>query len=479
MSVTGREGGRAEAVIVVVLDGVRPDSLAAAIDAGEAPALARLRAEGGFHTITTVFPSVTGLGYVPFVAGRHPAPAGIPGIRWFDRSRAHLRRGGHGRSYVGWAMRHFDADLDPGVETLFQHAQPSFGAMTMVARGLRRRDWLGRSIGWQVRGARIHFARGGLGRWLEWDRDVAGRVAQHVRRHRPRFSLAAVLTPDKVQHAEGQESPRLLDTIRIGDAMVAELRHDLERAGRWEDTRLWVVSDHGHSPVPRHDELTDALAEEGLSVAAHPFMGKARGADAVVMVSGNAMAHVYLDATRRSPLGGDALAGRWGEVVRALAARPSVDLALVPLRDGGCRVLAPGRGDALVRWGGGRVAYEPREGDPLGLGGPLAGLDAADAWDACAATDHPDALVQVAQVAAAPRSGDVILSAARGWDFRRKFEPVLHVSGHGALHREHMLVPLLSNRPLGGTPRRTVDVGASAAAALGLTLPGVEGASFD
>lgn len=468
----------AQSVLVVVLDGVRPDTLQAALDAGHATALARLREDGGAHTITTVFPSVTGLGYVPFVTGRHPATAGIPGIRWFDRSRRHLRRGGHSRSYVGWAMRYFDADLDVGVETLFQHVRPSFGAMTMVARGLPRRHWLGRSLGWQVRGARIHFAKGGLGRWLDWDRDVAGRVAQHVRRHAPRFALAAVLTPDKVQHAEGQDSPRLLDTIRIGDEMVAELRHDLERAGRWEETLLMVVSDHGHSPVPRHDELVDVLTAQGLSVAAHPFAGTAKAADAVVMVSGNAMAHVYLDARRRARLGQEALTGRWGEVTRSLVDRESVDVALVPMGDDACLVHAPGRGDAVVRWHGGRVHYHPRDGDPLRLGGPLEGLDAADAWEACQPTEHPDALVQVAMVASAPRSGDVILSANRGWDFRRKFEPVLHVSGHGALHREHMLVPLLVSRPVGGMPRRTVDIGTTAAAALGVALPGQEGASF-
>lgn len=465
-------------VLVVVLDGVRPDTLREALDAGHAPALARLRDDGGAHTITTVFPSVTGLGYVPFVAGRHPAPAGIPGIRWFDRARTHIRRGGHSRSYVGWAMRYFDADLDRGVETLFQHARPSFGAMTMVAKGLRRRDWLGRSLGWQVRGARIHFAKGGLGRWLDWDRDVAGRVAQHVRRHKPRFALTAVLTPDKVQHAEGQDSPRLLDTIRIGDEMVAELRADLERAGRWDETLLMVVSDHGHSPVPQHDELVDVLTAQGLTVAAHPFAGKAKSADAVVMVSGNAMAHVYLDARRRSRLGADALAGRWGEVLTTLVDRESVDVALVPLEPGACLVRAPGRGDAIVRWRDGRYDYEPRDGDPLRLENALTGLDAAAAWDACLPTEHPDALVQIAHIASASRSGDLILSANRGWDFRRKFEPVLHVSGHGALHREHMLVPLLLSQPAVGVPRRTVDVGTTAAGALGVTLPGLEGADF-
>jgi len=53
------------------------------------------------------------------------------------------------------------------------------------------------------------------------------------------------------------------------------------------------------------------------------------------------------------------------------------------------------------------------------------------------------------------------------------------VSSHGALHREHMLVPLLTNRPVASAPRRTVDVMPSALAALGLELPAeLDGASF-
>jgi arylsulfatase A-like enzyme len=73
----------------------------------------------------------------------------------------------------------------------------------------------------------------------------------------------------------------------------------------------------------------------------------------------------------------------------------------------------------------------------------------------------------------------VILSASRNWDFRERHEPIPHVSSHGALHRDHMLVPLLTNRPIARVPRRTVDVMPSALAALGLEVPaGLDGASF-
>ena len=87
--------------------------------------------------------------------------------------------------------------------------------------------------------------------------------------------------------------------------------------------------------------------------------------------------------------------------------------------------------------------------------------------------------MQIARLASASRSGEIILSAARNWDFRARHEPIRHVSSHGALHREHMLVPLLTNHPVARAPRRTVDVMPSALAALGLEIPpGLDGVSF-
>jgi hypothetical protein len=87
--------------------------------------------------------------------------------------------------------------------------------------------------------------------------------------------------------------------------------------------------------------------------------------------------------------------------------------------------------------------------------------------------------VQIAHLVGSARSGDIILSASRDWDYRAKYEPIPHVSSHGALHREHMLVPLLLNRVPDRLPRRTVDVMPSALAALGITPPKtLDGLSF-
>jgi hypothetical protein len=53
---------------------------------------------------------------------------------------------------------------------------------------------------------------------------------------------------------------------------------------------------------------------------------------------------------------------------------------------------------------------------------------------------------------------------------------VTHVSGHGALLREQMLVPFIASRPLREMPLRTTDIFPTALQRLGLSLPrGLDG----
>ena len=116
-----------------------------------------------------------------------------------------------------------------------------------------------------------------------------------------------------------------------------------------------------------------------------------------------------------------------------------------------------------------RWSYAPIDGDPLHLGGALSDLDANDAWLAGAASPYADALVQLSTLVPSPRAGDIVVSAARGWDLRARYEPTPHVSTHGALLREQMLVPLLLDGPVTHLPQRTTDVAPSALDLLGVT----------
>jgi arylsulfatase A-like enzyme len=305
---------------------------------------------------------------------------------------------------------------------------------------------------------------------------------RRVRAERPRFVFAALTGIDKTSHAEGHDRGAVRDAMRIVDDVAAELRHDAERAGRWESTHLWIVSDHGHSPVREHEDLARLVASHGHRTVAHPWIFRWRP-EVAVMVSGNAMAHLYLELASRERRGWASLAPRWQPLLDALLARPSVDIALLPESPTRCIVAAPGRGRATVvserrADGSTRYSYLPCDGDPLGVG-ELRALSANEAYDATLASDYPDAVVQIAHLAAAPRVGDIILSAAREWDFRARWEPIPHRSSHGALHREHMLVPLVTNRPVARQPRRTADVMPSALRALGLPIPrGLDGEPF-
>jgi predicted AlkP superfamily pyrophosphatase or phosphodiesterase len=65
----------------------------------------------------------------------------------------------------------------------------------------------------------------------------------------PDLILAEILVPDSVQHVVGDDSPFAVWAMAYADMLVATLLQELERAGRLDDTRLLLASDHGHGPV--------------------------------------------------------------------------------------------------------------------------------------------------------------------------------------------------------------------------------------
>jgi hypothetical protein len=282
---------------------------------------------------------------------------------------------------------------------------------------------------------------------------------------------------DKTSHAAGHTAPLVRDALRIVDDTVAQIRRDAEADGRWKKMQLWVGSDHGHSPVTAHEDLAGLIAEWGYDTLAHPWVFK-RSADVAVMVSGNAMAHLYLDLEERARPWWPALTEHWGELLENLSSRDSVDLVILPTGPTSCQIRSRSRGLATLKWTTTSYSYCPETGDPLGAGEQLS-LNDEEAYDAMLETDYPDGLVQIARLSGSPRSGEIILSAAREWDYRSKYEPIPHVSSHGALHRDHMMVPLLLNKRPARQPRRTVDVMPSALRALAIPAPAaIDGISF-
>ena len=462
-------------VVVLVADGARYDAFAG--DLHDLPALRRLRDEGGLHAITSVFPSVTGPAYIPFLLGRFPGAVGVPGIRWYDRSRTRCRWPDYARSYVGMQFTQFDGDLDVTAPTIFELVPNSVGALSVVTRGLapsRRHGTLTAKSALRV--GITHF-RGRAEGWLDIDREVFDTIPRCIRDDRPDFVFAALAGVDKTSHAWGHDSPAVREALAIVDATAAQIRADAERGGYWDEMQLWVVSDHGHSAVHTHEDLAGLVASTGARTVAHPW-AIGVSPDVAVMVSGNAMAHLYLEPRRRERPWWGALEARWSPLAELLLARASVDLLLLPLSSSECEVRSGARGRAVVIHRGDSYRYMRTTGDPLGYGDDVTGT-ANETHDATCASTYPDALVQIATLAASSRAGDILLSAAPGWDFRARYEPIPHASAHGGLHRDHMRVPLLTNRPVARTPRRTTDIFASALTALGVAPPVcMDGESF-
>ena len=445
-------------VIIVVADGVRPDTLSAAIDAGEVPALQALREQQGLHTLTTVFPSVTGPAYVPFLMGEHPGHVGLPGLRWFDRSRRDTGWPHYTRSYIGSEMRKVDRDLSPEMPTAFERARGGLAMMNMIGRGLPHRSKLTNTVGFALRAGYTHF-RGDVAGWLDVDRALSRQMLARVRAERPPFTFASFCGVDKTSHSMGHGNPIVRQALTIVDGFVRDVTAAATQDGWVDELALFVVSDHGHVDVHSHDDLADLFRDEmQLRVLAHPKIFGVRDPQMAVMVSGNAMAHLFVELASRTRPYWPQLRDRWEETAAMLLTRDSVDLLLLPHDTTTVEVRGgAGRGSAMLRRTGDRYHYVCGTGDPLGLG-DVHGVSEAEVWERSVGTEYPDALVQILALSDCARTGDFILSATRDWDFRGRYEPIPHRSSHGALHREHMLVPMLTNVGSVVPWRRTTDV---------------------
>ena len=349
----------------------------------------------------------------------------------------------------------------------------------MLGRGSRRN--FGRSLKFMARITRSHF-RGDLDGWQAAERGCIQQFLHAFEHNRPQFATLAVTSADKRAHKEGGQSDGVRRAILDMNDAVAAARAIAERGGWADQLDIWMVGDHGHAPVSQHDDLHGWLEQRGLKVRAHPQVMQ-RSADVALMVGGNSMAHLYLNPQQRSRGFWPTLQDKWELLHDELLQRDAVDLAAISQSEHIVRIASGTLGTAEIRCaqtgGVSRWSYLPITGDPLELGEELHELDANDAFDACARTQYPDSVVQLSSLMAAPRTGDIVISAARGWDLRARFEPVAHVSTHGALLREQMTVPLIIDRPVARMPQRTADVFPSALEVLGIPVPeGLDGRSF-
>lgn len=462
---------------LLLVDGLRLDTAESRLAAGDLPHLAALVEDGGRTQAITGFPSTTSVAYLPFLTGCTPGHCDVPSIRWLDRASYRgrwWRDRASVRSYCGYQAPLLDGDISPAVRTIFELVPESLGIFTPVARGLgvgRDPSRLERKV-W---GSLAHLA--------QWHQPSDDSVSRHLLRAAGRgwrFVFAQFPAVDGYTHQSGYESAVVGRALRKVDATVGRLRELLRRRGELSESLILLVSDHGSSRVHTHLDLADWFRAHGVPSLAHPVIWERRPR-AAVMVAGNGSAMVYARP-------GEPRAERWSlerlrraetfgtpdDLVAALLREPAVAFVAAESESGGILVESAA-GRARLRQLDSEVAYDPISGDPLAVGGALCGTQRE--WlEATWNGTYPDAAFHLFDQFRTRRSGDLLVIAREGYDFRARFEMPEHRYGHGSLIRAHMQTPVWSSHPIAPEPLRTVDLFPAMLDWLGLPVPdGIDG----
>lgn len=449
--------------IMLLVDGARPDVMREEMRSGHLPNLKRHFADKGtFQTITTVFPSTTGPAYLPYLTGCYPGTCNVPGIRWFDREK--FARFGWGpwsiRSYVGPESCLFDRDTRSSVPSLWTIFPRGKNILSVVTKGLPRRRDLTRLS------KMFLFYYGHItDRWRFLDLEAEKMLTKLIRKRDFDFVFSVFPAVDEYSHQTSPVHDRVKKSYAEVDAAVGRIMDELERAGLTDETLVMIVSDHGHSETKTHFDVGPWLeTEKKRRTLYHTHIFKFKF-DAVSMVSGNGMTHLYFKNSNgwKSRTTFEEM-GHTSFLMDELRFRPEVDVVAVQGADGRIHVLTE-RGHGCFRFDRdeGRVFYEFHRDDPLGLfvpGDPLLkkGFTFDESLKLTFNSHYPDIFMQLHQIFLSPRTGDVIVTAKNGYDLRAKFEHPIHKSSHGSLTREHMHVPFLCNYPIREKYMRSVDV---------------------
>ena len=470
--------GRTRSALIVLADGARATAFEELLAAGDLPNVAEhVVGRGSQRRAASTFTSTTGPAHVPILTGCFAGAADVPGYRWFDRG-AHRPGLWPGqwclRSYNGPEAFLIDRDLSPRARTLYELTDDPVNVFGVLTRGVpggnslfaRRKAWL-----WPY----IHYSQ----RWGAAEPWAARGLVEAARRD---SELRFVAFPgiDWFSHYVDPEGEGVRACYRTIDRAIGDAARELRRRGAYDDTLIVVCSDHGHTPVHTHYDLPVRLEDDfRIATAYHSRAVFKRDPEAVACVSGNGMAHVYLRGggwSGPAPARDEIDAGH-PDLRPGLLAEPAVDLVITRDGEGGAWIESR-RGLARLAEHADGVRYGVEGDDPFGWPQLPGEMPWEQALELTFDSGHPDALVQIEQLFRSRRSGDVVVSAAPGWDLRERYEHPEHHSSHGALHAGHMLVPFAASEPLAEGPMRTADVFSTVLDWLGREPPaGVDGVS--
>jgi arylsulfatase A-like enzyme len=422
--------------ILIVIDGLTPSMFEAAVGDSRMPALTALAERGRYARAVSTFPSLTPVCLSSIVTGAHPDVHHIPHLVWWNRrerrlveygsSFAALRAAGMARSILDTIINMNREHLSRDAVTLFEALEDA--GLTTAAINIT--CYRGRTphlptlpaIPIPAYGPKRFFyynlfESDATGAPLAVFARAAGSIdgyAASVGRWlvtRDGFDFLAFYLPDYdfASHVSGPDAAH--DALARADAAVGAL---LDAAGGIDDflERYAVVlcSDHGQTHVAEHSELRSALGREDVRVT-----------------GSNRAAMVYTNDPAR--------------VAKALDGEEAVGIVVFRVD-----------GESFVRRDGEEARLVPGVANEL-------------------LADVPDGVERAFAATRNPNAGEVIVSAAQGFEFT-DLAGRHHVGGgsHGALTAGDSEVPMLT-LGLASVPRRIVDVAPTLIEHLGVEPP--------
>jgi predicted AlkP superfamily pyrophosphatase or phosphodiesterase len=398
-------------LILIVVDGMTPATFERAVEGARAPTLAQLAAHGSYTRATSVFPSLTPVCLSSIATGSTPDAHHIPHLVWWHRAErriveygssfAALRAAGMAQSIADTIYNMNQQHLSREVSTIYE----SLEAEGLTAAAVNITCYRGGTkhlptLPWVTKAAygpkRFFyyslFESDETGAPLAVRNRAAGSTdayASVVGRWlvtRDGFDFLAYYLSDfdYASHAHGPTGAEDVALARVD----RHIRALVDAAGGLDEFleryAVILLSDHGQTPVTRVAQLEDSLT---------------RFADRVVVTASNRAAQVYLLPDARVDT---------AELARALDGVASVELTF-RLEDG----------RAVARRDGSDCALEELE--------------------------HPDAAHRVGAALANPNAGELLISAAEGWEFA-DLGGRHHAGGgsHGSLVEGDSIVPVLT-----------------------------------
>ncbi|MBV9311004.1 MAG: alkaline phosphatase family protein [Solirubrobacterales bacterium] len=450
-------------LVLVVIDALKPEMLDRAMATGRAPALERIKQEGVYvNDCVASFPSVTPVCAATIATGVGPDRHWIPSMNWYHREESRYveygssfsasRQFGVLRSLTDTVYRMNAEHLSPDIETVFESLDDidvrTAGTTYLIYRGRHQHEvsnetalarlvtstLFRRTIDGplelfyaDIYASRRTGCRGQLGMPGIRDQHTGCVGAYLVENDLFDFLLFSLPDNDAFSHKNGPHAQ--VTSIAAADRQIERLMHAAGGPDAFlEDHAVIVTSDHSQAPVEERIRLDHAFT--GFDIA-NQSAARSIGAEVALSPAQRAAMVYALDEERREQV--------IDRSINTVTELEGVDLVMWREDD-----------EAVVRSERGELRFAPdgEVGDGWGgrwsIEGEPEALEAEVHDGVLVTSDYPNALARIWSALTCPTAGDVLLSAAPGYEFV-DWGGADHVGGgsHGSLHRSDSLGALL------------------------------------